>query len=340
MSTALLVPADPWRVEIIAVRGSHSGAERRALSRDAERGRILRLLPGTYVERLGFEGLAEEDQHIVRMRAAAAATSAPVVFSHWSAAVLHGLPVLRARLAVLHVVSEDPDARHRRGLAVHLFRVDDREVVRFHELLATGVGRTVVDVAGGAPFDEGVMAADGALTAGVPRALLESAVDLAGPRRASIRIDDAVAFGHPGGESAAESRWRTSSFRLGVEVPVLQHPVRLAAGSRAFLDGLLPGAGVGVEVDGDAKYLDPRIAKEGTGRALVREKRREDEVRLGLRGLVRPGWVQTGSPSALRALYDRLGVQPSRPRPTIADFAAEARSAEPRRLPRHPRWRA
>ena len=336
----LAVAVDPWRLETIAVaRSSHSATERRALSRDVERGWMLRLLQGAYVERAAYESLTPEERHVVRMRALDAVSPGTVVFSHFSAAVLHGLPVLRARLDSLHVVVEDEDDRHRRGVVSHRFLVDDGELVRFGDLMATGVGRTVVDVAGAAPFEEGVMAADGALAAGVPRELMTSAVDLAGPRRAGRRIGEVVGFAHPGAESAAESRWRVTSMRLGVEVPELQHEVVLADGSRAFLDGHLPEARVGVEVDGAAKLLDPRLATEGAGRALLREKWREDEVRAGLDGLVRLGWVQSGSTAALGALYDRAGVRASRPRPSLTDHAESARGARPRRPLRAPRWR-
>lgn len=341
MSELVAALVDPWRLEIIAVvRNSHSAAERRALSRDTEHGRLARIGQGAYVERIAFESLTPEGQHIVRMRAVAAVAVEPIVFSHFSAAVLHGLPVLRSRLIAVHTVVDHDDDRHRHGTTTHHFLVGDGETVRFGELIATGVGRTVVDIAGAAPFEEGVVAADGALAAGVPRAMLEAAIDLAGPRRASKRIGEVVAFAHPGGESAAESRWRVTSMRLGVEIPELQHPVRLEDGSRVFLDGRLPRARIGIEVDGDTKFLDADKAPDGAGAAVVKEKRREDEVRAGLAGLVRLGWVQSGSTALLRAAYTRAGVRAVRPRPTLADHAEIARSARPRRPPGVPRWRA
>lgn len=335
VDTLSRVPLDPWRVEIITVTsGSRTSSERAAIGRDVQRGLLLRVCPGAYVERAGFERLLVEQQHIVRMRAVSAVSPRPMLISHWSAAVVHGLPVLRSRLSAVHVTVEDDDDRHRVGVVAHRFLIDDGEVVRIGDLLVTAVGRTVVDVAGGAPFEEGVMAADAALLRGVPRGVLEAAADLAGDRRASTRIADVVAFADPGAESAAESRMRVSLLRLGVEVPELQHRVPLRAGGAAYLDAWVRSANVGIEVDGEQKYLDAGLAPAGAGRAVIAEKRREDEVRLGLRALVRIGWIQAGSPTALRSLLSRVGVRPTRPRTTFEAYCERARTSRARRVVR------
>lgn len=165
-----LAPVDPWRIELIAVlHASHSSGERKSLTLDVERGLLLRLRKGVYVDRAAFEELTPEEQHIVLMRAFAVASPEPVVFSHWSAAVLHGLPVLRHRLRTVHVTTQRPGARGEQGVTGHVFGIIDREVVTFGPLRATGVARTVVDIAGATQLEEGVITADGALQAGVPR---------------------------------------------------------------------------------------------------------------------------------------------------------------------------
>lgn len=341
MSSTLLAPVDPWQIEIIAIVGrSHSSTERRALSRDVERGLLIRLRHGAYVDRQGFESLSPEDQHVVRARAFVAVSAAPVLFSHWTAALLQGLPVMRERLGALHITVEEDDLRHQQGVVTHQFIVTDSEVVRFGEVAATAVGRTVVDVAGASPFEEGVMAADAALAAGVSRVMLEEAAELAGPRRAARRIEQVIAFAHPGAESAGESRMRVTLMRLGVEVPELQHRIVLADGGQVFLDGLLRSARVGLEFDGVEKYLNPTMAPEGAGKAVVAEKRREDEARRGLRGLLRMGWVEAGSVARLRGMLKDVGVFPTRPRTSFAAYCASALEARPRFLPRRPRWRA
>jgi len=332
MTAPLVVPIDPWRLEIIAVvGGSHSSADRMALSRDVQRGLLIRIRPGAYVEREAFLALSPEEQHIVRVRALAAVSSEQPIVSHWSAAVLHGLPVLRPRLTAVHVTVPSDDHRHRQGLVTHGFVVDDSEIVQRGELRVTALGRTIVDIAGAVPLEEGVIAVNGALVRGVRREYLEAAVEQAGQRRAAHRIADAIAIGHPGAESAAESRTYVSLMRSGFEVPVLQSPVRLSDGSTAWLDELLATAGVGIEVDGEQKYRDARMARSGAAQAVIEEKRREDELRLELRGLVRPGWVQSGSATAMRSLLARVGVHPTTPRTPFTEYCAAARVALPRR---------
>lgn len=325
-------PVDPWRVELIVVAASsHSGGERRELSRDRDRGLLTRIGTGAWVDRAAYESLDEEQRHIVSMRALAATCQVPVVFSHWSAAVLHGLPILRARLASLHVTTTEAAFRHRRGVAPHAFAIVDGDVVTVNGLRATAALRTIVDLAGAAPLDEGVIAADHALRSGVPRRLLEAAIDLAGPRRASRRIVETIAFAHPGSESAAESRMRVNAFRIGVEPPELQHRIRLPGGRHAFLDAYFRRADAGLEVDGDRKYLDPKLAPAGAGAAVVAEKRREDEVRLQVSRLARIGWAQSGDASLLRPILARIGVLPASPLASFDDYCAVARRATPRR---------
>ncbi|RIX26382.1 hypothetical protein [Amnibacterium setariae] len=321
---------NPWQLEIIVVReGSHGGGERRELTRDVGRGLLVRLRQGAYVEREAFAAMTPEDQHLVRMRAFAAVARGPVVFSAFSAAVAHGLPVLRARLASVHTAVGDRRERGQEGVTAHLLPVTAPEVVRIGGILVTSIARTVVDIAGGAPFDEGVMAADAALRLGTVREELEAAHDLVAPRRAARRIREVVAFAHPGGESAAESGSRALMLRLGIAPPRLQHRLVLDDGSEVFLDFLFAQVRVGGEADGDVKYLDPRLAPAGAGRAVVKEKRREDEVRTRVAGLARWGWAESRRPDLLRRVLQRVGVEPSVPRATLADYAALARGARP-----------
>lgn len=338
MDTETDVAVDPWRIELIVVRaGSHNGGERSSVSRDVERGLLLRLRRGVCVERGAFEAMSTEQQHIVRMRALAAISDGPTVFSHWSAAVLYDLPVLNIRMRAVHTTVTERRSRGQDGVSGHLFTVTDQELVSFGLFMATTIGRTVADVAGASSFEEGVMVADAALHAGVPREALEAAVDLAGPRRSERRMADVVAFADAGAESAGESRSRVTMFRMGVEPPVLQYRIVLADGSVVFLDFEFPTIGAGGEFDGVNKFLDPKMAKEGAGRAVYREKLREDDVRTHVNGLARWGWVQAGSAALLRPVLARVGVLRATPRATFADYCARAREGRARFVARRPR---
>lgn len=327
---------DAWDVELIVVRNAaYSGGERRSVSRDVERGLLVRVRQGVYVDRRWWDGLkgweGARARHIVAMRALAEVAPEPPVFSHWSAAVLHGLPTAGDHLGRVHVTLPDVRKRGIDGVAGHVFPLNRSELVSFRGVLATSVARTVVDVAGASPMNGGLVIADAALFAGLPRELLEQAVELAGPRRAAARIDDVVAMAHPGAESPNESETRWSMFRLGVAPQELQHEVWDSRGLAAVVDTYDEVARAAGEADGVTKYLDPVLAPNGPGPVLLSEKKREDRVRAVVRSFGRWGYAEACNPPRLRPILARMGIRPPRHRPTIADYAAVARAALPRR---------
>lgn len=326
---------DPWTVELIVVKnGSVDATERRSISRDLQRGLLIRLRQGVYVSvadwNAGDGWQRELARHVLRARAFAAVAAERPVFSHWTAGAILEVPMVDERLTTVHVTAPDDRRRGIDGVAVHAFHLYRQEVVEVGDLLVTGAARTVVDIAGAAPFRAGVVTADGALTAGLPRNVLEQGVELAGPRRALARIGDVVAFAHPGAESAAESDTRVSMFQLGIEPQELQHEVRDAKGLAGVLDTFDRRRRIGTEVDGLSKYLDPRFAPQGAGRAVVKEKWREDRVRAEINDLARFGSGEARRPALLRPILSRVGLHPAEHRPTLADWAAEARVAVPR----------
>ena len=300
---------DPWDVELVV---SAESVERRAITRDADRGLLRRLRRGVLVGAEHWASWSPEEQHVVRARALAAVLARPPVFSHFTAAALHGLPLLRPRLDRLHTTLQHPGERAGHELAGHVYALMEREVVEHRGLLLTGVGRTVVDVAGTGTAEEGVMVADAALAAGLPRSLLLMAVDLAGPRKSSRRIGEVVDFADAGGGSAAESSSRWTMRRLRVEPPVLQFPVRDARGLIGLADFRFPEADALGEVDGLAKYLDPRFAPRGAARKVYEEKLREDRMRACTERLARWGWTEGRDPRLLGPILARVGVVPAR----------------------------
>lgn len=327
---------DAWDVELIVVRNAgYTGGERRSVSRDVERGLLVRVRQGVYVDRRWWDGLTGWEgaraRHIVAIRALAEVAAEPPVFSHWSAAVLHGLPTVGDRLGRVHVTLPDVRRRGLNDVAGHVFPLSRPEVVSFRGVRTTSVARTVVDVAGASPIDGGLVIADAALFAGLPRALLEQAVDLVGPRRAAARIRDVVAMAHPGAESPNESETRWSMFRLGLAPQELQHEVWDGRGLAAVVDTYDEVAGAAGEADGVTKYLDPVLAPNGPGHVVLNEKKREDRVRAVVRAFGRWGYAEACNPPRLRPILARMGIRPPQHRPTIADYAAVARAALPRR---------
>ena len=179
---------DPWTVELVVVsRAGMNGGERRGISRDVERGRYHKLRQGVYVDQVEWDGAegweGRRQRHIVAMRALDAVSPFRPVFSHWSATVLHGLPEHGHHLDRVHTTVTDGRLRGISGVAAHLFTLGEAEVTSVGPLLVTTPARTVIDVAGASPFRGGVITADAALHRGLPRGVLEAAIELAGPRK-------------------------------------------------------------------------------------------------------------------------------------------------------------
>jgi hypothetical protein len=265
---------------------------------------------GVYVERGAFDALDVTDRHLISMHALDAVSAVRPVFSHWSAAVLLGLPLPPgALLSRPHVTVAAAGSRGATGVAAHVQRMLPSEVLERQGLLCTDAVRTVVDVAAFAPFAGGVIVADAALHEQPSLApLLLAARDAARERRASSRIAAVVGFADGSSESPGESLSRVTMERLGLPRPVLQHVFRDRRGFAARVDFWFPDQRVAGEMDGRAKYLDPSMNGGDPAKALYEEKVREDRVRaLGVR-VVRWGWSEAGSVRLLGARLAEAGV--------------------------------
>lgn len=304
---------NPWDIELTVVTGlAYALSEQRALARDVERGLRRRLRRGAYVLEAEVAGLTPDALALLQMRAFAATSEQQPVFSHWSAVLLHGLPFLVSRTDLVDV-TDDARTRPFEGSRLHRFPLGDGEIEQMNGLLCTSLLRTTVDVAGSAPYPEGVVVADAALRrSGSSRSDLEASVDRAGPRRAAARIGAVVRFADGASESAAESISRVTMHRLGLPAPVLQHEFFDADGFAARVDFWFPDARAAGEMDGRSKYLDPSMNRGDPARVVYDEKLREDRVRaLGVR-VARWGWAEAGSTTLLGRRLAAVGVFPTR----------------------------
>jgi hypothetical protein len=62
---------NPWTLELLVARALTRELERRSLVRDTARGLLVRVRPGVYVDRVGYEELTGAGRHLVAMRALA-----------------------------------------------------------------------------------------------------------------------------------------------------------------------------------------------------------------------------------------------------------------------------
>ncbi len=223
-----------------------------------------------------------EDESI---RAAITATAAVLARSDHaiagrSAAVLHGLPVVRLPDVPELNVRKSTTTGQRRGALVRAAALPACDVADWFGAPVTSVARTVVDL-GRQSVAAGLIAADAALH---ERRIAATQLGAVAERCAGwpgIRSSrEAIALADPRSESPLESLIRLLVIRAGLPCPRLQVEVT-GRGWRYRVDLLWPEQRTIVEADGRVKYSDD---------ALWREKRRQEHLeRAGFR-VVRVLW--------------------------------------------------
>jgi hypothetical protein len=217
--------------------------------------------------------------HALAVAAAALARPGHVI-SGASAAVLHGLPLLRAPTQLV-LTASDPSRMGSRGqVLVRAAGLSDPDVTTWHGAAMMTLPRTIVDLAR-KDRASGLVAADAALHEGlvsVPElgTVADRCVSWPGARRARL----VIAMASPLVESPLESLTRLCVAEAGLSDPELQTWI-IGPGCRYRVDMLWRAERVVVEADGRVKY---------TGGELWKEKRRQERIeRHGYR-VVRVLW--------------------------------------------------
>ncbi|MDR5699319.1 hypothetical protein [Agromyces aerolatus] len=120
----------------------------------------VRARRGLYVAAADWPAGDFEATHYARMQAAEASMRARPVFSHTSAAVIWGIPVV-GRLDGVHVMAASLRGRRsRRGIAWHNHALREEEISEFGGHLVTSLERTLWDLATWCPRPAAVAALD------------------------------------------------------------------------------------------------------------------------------------------------------------------------------------
>lgn len=256
-----------------------------------------------------------ELEHLRLMRATVPEVATSSAFSHTSAAVLHGLPV---PADVLDVVTMIRTTRGHGDGTTHL-RVRNTALLPEHitqldGLLVTTLERTICDLARLSPFEWGVAAADAGLRADADWAEVHRILRLH-PRLQGVSVARrAIAVADGRAESPAESLSRVQMLRWNLPEPVLQYEVFDENGVLvARTDFGWPELGLVGEVDGKAKYGRLLRPGENADDAVMREKRREQEIRRQGLWPIRWGWKEIFDGRQLAALI-RDGIRNALPR--------------------------
>lgn len=296
------------------------------LARRRRGGALHSIRPGAYAIGDTWRTMHAED----RARWAAAATAhasrgAPLVYSHASAAALHGLPLFRVDTSRVHITVDGP-ARSTARVIRHRMPLPPADVEWIDEgvLGVTSLARTVVDLAGSLLAESAVTVADAALRhapLGVEGALdldagetlredLASRIERRPGARGIRSARFVVAFADARADRPGESISRLYLHRLGYASPGLQVAVPGPHGHDYAVDFDL-GAAWG-EFDGAFKYTDPLFLRgRSAARALADEKAREDWIR-GTTGkrVVRWQMQHLSDPDTLGRLLRSFGIRP------------------------------
>mgnify|MGYP003556956843 FL=1 len=301
-----------------------TGCSRADIARAVRERQLCRVRTGVYADAREWDALELESRIIARARAyALVATRAPV-FSHVTAAAIHGLPLHRVD-EHLDVLSDDPRAGANPGVSRRRTGPGDPDVVEVSGLLCTSLDWTVGEVARWCSQETATVALDGALRLLQPGdPMRKYSEDHAATDRgrwleiASMRSHRfraarrAIEFADGRADRPGESVSRLYLQQLGFRPPRLQVRVPAPSGADYFVDFAFDDATAFGEFDGEGKYLLRSIyGDRAAERVVVEEKWREDWIRATTnRRFGRWGWAHM--PTALH-LGRRLAAFSIRP---------------------------
>ena len=276
---------DAWVMSTADLTGLGLGATE--IARLVKSGHLVRLRRGIYRRARDSDHqdvrswpLGElEMRHRFLLHATLSTLSAGSVFSHVSAATLHGLPV-PARLLDRATSIRDGSGSGSKTRTAHrrYARLPPADITEVDGLPVTSLVRTAVDLGRTLSFVDAVAVIDAALARGVEREQLLSVLEQRSPHNARARA--AVDFGDPRAESPGESRCRATMKLAGIPIPTLQFRVLDDRGVEvARTDFGWEEWGLVGEFDGLVKY--GRLLKPGQDvqDVISSEKRREENVR-------------------------------------------------------------
>lgn len=301
------------------------GCSERSIRAAVAGNRLHRVRRGWYSTTREWDQLWPEGRHLLHVVAVARDVSGPHhVFSHTSAAVLHGLPLYRCaparvqlRIANPRHVCSVPDVQRHEG------QLPFNDVTLVHGIRTTSLERTVVDLARTLPLEAAVAASDAALRAVAVEGQVQDVSRAAQWKEAvSARINaDAgqrgirqarwvAGFADGRAQLPGESVSRVQLHRLGFRHLDLQVSVASPNGGRYWIDFDLAECNTYGEFDGEGKYTDSAMRSGRTiEQVLLDEKRREDWIR-GTTGrrVVRWGDREAAHPATLARHLQAFGI--------------------------------
>ncbi len=249
------------------------------------------------------------DEHVGRPRLRAVAASrnmiVPHVLSHDSAALLHGLPILRAEPELVHITRFGAlGSRTSHGVKHHSAPHRPEQLVEVDGLWLLDRARTAVDIAREHGERHGLVACDSARRLGVSQADLVEALAAMTSWPHVTRARWCVEHADDRADSVLESLGRRLLLELALGA--VEPQFGLTDGLREVWVDLRVGRHL-FELDGRVKYRTPERGGVAVDpeRALWEEKKRQDFLTGFKLGLTRLTYVDV-MPARWRATGDRI----------------------------------
>lgn len=278
--------------------------------RAACRARILhRVRHGCYVPTDFWSSLDDRGRHLVLAKAVLRCGEAPAVVSHTTAALAHGMDVWGMDLGQAHLTPLSGEAGRRSADRVaHEGAVHPSGVTIVEGLPVVPPVRAALETASLTGVEQGLVVLDSGLRDGLfDHDELTAAYEAMSQWPSMRQVRLAVRLSDGRSASVGESRSRYLFWSQGLPPPELQYEVWHGGRLLGTTDFAWPELGLLGEFDGKAKYGKYLRPGESPGDALMREKRREDTIRMatGFR-FVRIVWVDLSRPMVTAGLIREL----------------------------------
>jgi hypothetical protein len=285
------------------------GWDDRDLRRACRSGILHKVRHGCYVPADLWNSLDDRGRHLVLAKAVLRSGEAPAVVSHTTAAVAHGMDVWGVGLRQAHLTPLNGLAgRTSADRVAHEGVVHPSEVTTVQGLPAVSPVRAAIETASLTGVEQGLVVLDSGLREGLFDSAELAAAHEAMSRWPSMRqVRLAVTLSDGRSASVGESRSRYLFWSQGLPSPELQYEVWHAGRLLGTTDFAWPELGLLGEFDGKVKYGKHLRPGERPEDALVREKRREDMIRMltGFR-FVRMMWADLSRPMVTAGLVRQL----------------------------------
>jgi hypothetical protein len=293
------------------------GETDRTLAAAVREGTLVRLRRGFYTPADIYAAADPSAKHVLHARAALSGQSGRVALTGVSAAALHGFDIHDTSLDIVHLVRLDGGStRSEAGIVHHGTRRDiEEEIGSYDGILASVPARAVWEVACRSSLEGGVVTADSALHRSPE---LRESLDALHGRFAnfpgSVKARTVMRLADGRSDSPGESVTRVQCYRFGIPMPEPQFHV---VGPRGQLIGIADFYWEDFrhlgEFDGKVKYQKLLRPGESASDCVIREKRREDAMRAGSRGMTRFCWSEVMPRNARRTMSDlRAALDQSR----------------------------